>query len=55
VREGVVGAWSYVWLYTIEANGTSGNPVAPPPMPPAGHARYRVGESLTEDSGTYST
>jgi hypothetical protein len=33
VRDGVVGAWSYVRLYTIEANGTSGDPVAPPPGP----------------------
>ena len=27
----MVEAWSYVGPYTIEANGTSGNPVTPPP------------------------
>jgi len=40
MREGMVGAWSYVWRYTIEANGISGNPVAPPPTPPAGNATH---------------
>ncbi len=41
----------YVWRYTIEANGTSGDPVAPPPTPRAGNARYRVvDERLTPDS-----
>jgi hypothetical protein len=36
----MVGAWSYWWRYTIEANGTSGDPVAPgrPPQP-RGRAR----------------
>ena len=29
MRPGTVGAWSYVWPYTIEANGTSGDPIAP--------------------------
>ena len=38
MREGKVGASSYVWPYTIEANGTAGDPVAPPPAPPAGIA-----------------
>ena len=33
MREGLVGAWSYVRLYTIDANGTSGDPVTPPPTP----------------------
>jgi hypothetical protein len=35
----MVGAWSYVWRYTIEANGTFADPVAPPPAPPAITAR----------------
>jgi len=34
----MVGAWSYAWPHTIEANGTSGDPVAPPPTPRAGDA-----------------
>jgi len=42
VREGAVGAWSYVWLYAIEANGTAGDPVAPPPTPRAGITRHRM-------------
>ncbi len=55
MREGVVGAWSYVWRYTIEANGTSGDPVTPPPTPPAGNASYQVPEPLTHDSDMRKT
>jgi hypothetical protein len=47
--EGMVGAWSYVWPYTIEANGTSGDPVAPPP-PRAGNAPYQADESTTRET-----
>src|SRR5882724_5832180 len=48
----MVGAWSYVWRYTIEANGTSGDPVAPPPTSRAANARPSVAdERLTRDIG----
>src|SRR5882724_2735463 len=42
----MVGAWSYVRPYTIEANGTSGDPVAPPPPPRAVNTRRPAFECL---------
>jgi hypothetical protein len=44
----MVEAWSYVGPYTIEANGTSGNPVTPPPLPRLGV--WHVGGFLTRDT-----
>ncbi len=48
MRDGLVGAWSYVWPYTIEANGTSGDPVAPPPSPHTGNAPGSANLSIDE-------
>ena len=42
----MVEAWSYAGPYTIEANGTSGNPVTPPPSAAARRlARLRISDS----------
>jgi hypothetical protein len=53
MREGMVGAWSYVWRYTIDANGTSGDPVAPrdPRREPGTRALHYSDASLTRDVG----
>jgi hypothetical protein len=44
----MVEAWSYAGPYTIEANGTSGDPVTPPP--PARVGGSRVCEFLRRDT-----
>src|SRR5258706_12359636 len=44
----MVEAWSYAGPYTIEANGTSGDPVTPPSPSRVGGSR--VGEFLRRDT-----
>ena len=51
MHDGLVGASSYARPDTIEANGTAGDPVAPPPASHAGNAPDRRGEARSLISG----